>query len=206
MKNCFLSFLVIIPLALVLCINVSIAGEIHQDVFTINNSTVGVTTLDEVQKMYGEAEMYRVSREDEANIAVCYSHSSNKEKYFLVFESSVMGSNKQITGLRLSYLLPSTNCMPTTADLSSSTTGNGVRLGQSQKDFLKAFPVKFKRRNTELFYEAVSQRNATETELKRLRATWPDEKQDYFDVTITIKANIKKNRLVDFHIQKIESY
>jgi len=57
-----------------------------------------------------------------------------------------------------------------------------------------------------LIYEAVSQRAATEEELKRLRAKWPDEKQDYFDVTTTLKAKFKDNRLIDFYVQKIESY
>lgn len=206
MKNNFMSLIVNILFALFLSINASVAGEIPQTVFTINNSTLGVTTLDEVRKMYGVADAYRVSRDDEADIAVCYTHPSTKEKYFLIFESSVMGSYKQITGFRLSKLHPSTNCLHTTSDIGSLATGNGAHLGQRLNDFLKTFPFKFERRNSELLFETIRQRKATEEELKKIRSAWPDEKQDSFDITITIRAKFKKDRLIDLYIQKIESY
>jgi hypothetical protein len=57
-----------------------------------------------------------------------------------------------------------------------------------------------------LTYEAVSQRTATQEELKKLRTNWPNEAQDYFDVTITVKAKFKSNRLIDLYVHKIESY
>ena len=73
-------------------------------------------------------------------------------------------------------------------------------------DFKKAVPVGFKRHGVELTYEAVTQRVATQEELKKLRAKWPNEKQDYFDVTTTLKAKFENNRLVDLYVHKIESY
>ena len=91
-------------------------------------------------------------------------------------------------------------------DIRALKTGNGVRLGQTVADFKKTIPVGFKQRGSELTYEAVSQRAATQEELKRLHAKWPDEKQDYFDVTMTLRARFKDNRLVDFYVHKIESY
>jgi hypothetical protein len=167
---------------------------------------VGVTALADVQKTYGVAEASRVSREDEADVRVCYAHSSPNGASFLVFESGPMGGFKQITGFRISILRPSGNCVSTKIDIGTLKTGNGIRLGQGLVDFKKAISVEFKRRGSELIYEAVSQRAATEEELKRLRAKWPDEKQDYFDVTTTLKAKFKDNRLIDFYVQKIESY
>lgn len=193
-------------LVVVLCAKVSFAAEIPSQAFSINNATVGVTTLDEIQKTYGIAKPSRVSRDDEADITVCYVSSSAKGKSFLVFESGVMGSFKHITGFRISALLPSGNCAPTKTDIGTLTTGNEVRLGQSLIDFKKSFPVEFRRRGSELTYETESQRTATQEELKRLRTNQPKETQDYFDVTITVKAKFKRNRLVDLYVHKIESY
>jgi hypothetical protein len=199
-----------LPLAVLLasasCASVSLAAEIPPETFSIDNATVGVTTLADVQKIYGAAETSRVGREDEADVRICYAYSSSKGRSFLIFESGVMGGLKQITGFRVSNIRPSGNCISTKTDVSALETSNGVRLGRSLADFKKAIPVEFKRRGSELIYEAVSQRAATQEELKRLRAKWPNEKQDYFDVTMTLRAKFKDNRLIDFYVHKIESY
>lgn len=204
MKKYFLCFWA--SLLVLLCTRVSFAAEIPSQVFSINHATVGITTLDEIQQTYGIAKISRVSRDDEADITMCYFYSSPKGKTFLVFESGVMGGSKHITGFRISSLTQSRDCAPTKIDLRTLTTGNGVRLGQSLMYFRKAFPVEFKRKGTSLIYEAVSQRAATQEELKRLRSNWPNEKQDFFDVTITIKGKFKGNRLIDLYVHKIESY
>ena len=212
-------------LAVVVCAKVSFAAEIPSQAFSINNATVGVATLDEIQKTYGIAKISRVSRDDEADVTMCYAHSSPKGRSFLVFESGAMGSFKHITGFRLSTLRRNGNCVSTKIDVGTLTTGNGVRLGQGRVDFEKAFPIDFRRHGSELIYEAVSERaaayeavsergatyeavserGATAEELKRLRTQWPNEKQDYFDVSITIKAKFKSNRLIDLYVHKIES-
>jgi len=205
-KKFSLCFLANALVAMVLCASVSLAAEVPPQIFSINNATVGITTLDEVRKAYGMAEPSRVSREDEADVTICYVHSSSKGKSFLIFESGVMGGFKQVTGFRISTLHPSGNCVSTKIDVRALATGNGVRLGQSLEDFKKAVPGEFQHHGSELIYEAVSQRVATQEELKRLRTNWPNEKQDYFDVTTTIKANFRDNRLIDFYVHKIESY
>jgi hypothetical protein len=183
------------------------ATEVPSQIFSINGATVGVTTLDEVQKIYGMSEPARVNQEDEeADVTVCYVHPSPRGKSYLVFESGVMGGYKFITGFRISTLPPNGNCISTKTDVSALATRNGVRLGQSLKEFKKAVPVKFRCNNFELTYEAISQRTATQEELKRLRTNWPNEKQHYFDVTTIIKAKFHDNKLIDFYVHKIESY
>jgi len=117
-----------------------------------------------------------------------------------------MGGFKRLTGFRISTFRPKGNCVSTKIDVGALATGNGVRLGQSFEDFEKAVPVEFERHGLELTYEAVSQRAVTQEELKRLRAKWPNEKQNYFDVTTIIKAKFQDNRLIDLYVHKIESY
>jgi hypothetical protein len=206
-------------LASALCASVSLAAEVPPETFSIDNATVGVTTLTDVQRIYGAAEASRVGREDGADVRICYTHPSSKGRTFLIFESGVMGGFKQITGFRLSTIRPSGNCVSTKTDIDTLETRNRVRLGQNLADFKKAIPVEFKRRGSELIYEAVNQRAADyeaarrraatqeemNEELKRLRAKWPNEQQDHFDVTMTLSAKFKDDRLIDFYVHKIES-
>lgn len=205
MKKYFSCFFVSL-LAALLCAKVSFSAEIPSQFFSINNATVGVTTLDEIQQTYGVASISRVNRDEEADITMCYIYSSPEGKSFLVFESGVMGSFKRITGFRISTFLPNVDCEPTKVDVGMLKTGNGIRLGQSLMEFKKSFPVDFKRKGSELIYEAVSQRTATQEELIKLRTNWPNEGQVYFFVTTIVKAKFKNNRLIDLYVHKIESY
>jgi hypothetical protein len=205
-KKLSLGFLSNALFAVVFCASVSLAAEVPAGIFSVNNSTVGVTTLAKVQKTYGMAEPLRVSREDEADVTLCYAHSSSSGESFLIFESGVMGGYKRITGFRITILRPNGNCVSTKINIGALSTGNGVRLGQSLEGFRKAVPVEFKRYGSDLNYEAVTQRVATKEELERLRAKSPNEKQDYFDVTTIIKAKFEDNGLIDLYVHKIESY
>jgi hypothetical protein len=198
--------LVNLLIASVSCAGVSLAAEVPSQTYSINNATLGVTTLVDIQKTYGKAEVSRIGREDESDVRVCYVYSSPKGNAFLIFESGVMGGFKEITGFRISAIRPKGFCIATKTNIAALETGSGVRLGQNLADFKKIIPVEFKRSGSKLIYESVSQRAATQDELKELRAKWPNEKQDYFDVTTTLGARFKADRLVDFYIRKIESY
>ena len=206
MKKLASCFLANVLVTVALYVSASLAAEVPSQIFSINNATVGVTTLDEVGKIYGMAEPSRASRDDEADVTVCYVHSSSGGESFLIFESGVMGGGHQITGFKLSTLRPKENCVPTKIDVGSLATENGVRLWQGLEAFEKAIPVEFKQCGSELIYESVSQRAATKEELIKLRANWPNEKQENFDVTTTIKAKFQDNKLIDFYVHKIESY
>lgn len=162
--------------------------------------------MGEVQKVYGTAEPVRLSNEEEADVAICYMHSSTKGESFLVFESGIMGGYKDITGFRISTIRPSINCVATKIDVGTLTTENGVKLGQSLEDFKKTVQVMFAYHGSRLAYEGAGQRPATQEELKMLRSKWPNTIQNYFDVTTNIEAEFLGNRLIDFYIRKIESY
>lgn len=206
--KCSLCFLVLLGalLASNSYLSVSHAAEVPSETFSIGKVTLGVTTLTQIQEVFGRAPVSRVSRQDEADIQICYVYSSQKETLYLVFESATMGGLDQISGFTISRRRPVGNCVPTSVDVGTLPTGNGVRLGQSYLAFKQAIPVDFRRRGSELYYEAVTQRMATPEELKRLRARWPDEEQHYFDVTTTLRAKFKNNQLIDFYVRKIESY
>jgi len=175
-------------------------------VFSVNHITIGMTTLDEVQKIYGTVEPSRVGPGDSADIAICYRAPSSTGRVFIIFESGDMGAFKEITGFRLSAERGSERCVSTAMDGGALATKNGIRLGQSLDAFQKAIPVSFKRRGPILEYEGVSRRAATADELKRLRAAWPNQKRYHVDVTIDIRAAFRAKRLVDFYVHKVESY
>lgn len=184
----------------------SFAAELPPQIYSINNAIIGVTTLNEVRSMYGIAEGLRIGKEDEADMTFCYMHPSQQGESYLIFESSVMGAFKVITGFRISILPQSGGCISTKTDIGTLATCNGVWLGQRLEEFKKSFPVQFKYDDSKLTYEAVNQRAATEEELKRLRTNWPNEKRDYFDVTTIIEAKFRDNKLIDYYVHKIESY
>jgi len=206
MKNPSLDFIVSASVAMALCVSVSCTAEVPSQFFSINSATVGTTTLDEIQKTYGVAELSKTNQGEEADVLICYVHASPKGESFLVFESGPMGGWKRITGFRISTVRPHGKCTPTKIDISALATGNGIRLGQSLEAFKKAVPVEYNRTDSELTYETVGQRAATQEELRKLRAKWPDEKQTYFEVTILIKAKFQHNRLVELYAHRIESY
>lgn len=206
MSNIVQRALTCLPLVAVLYVDMSFGAELPVGIFSIDGATVGVTTLDDIQQTYGKAKAVAVSPEDGADVRMCYIHSSPKGRSYLSFESGVMGGFSTITGFRISTVRPAKNCVSTKVNIETLETQNGIRLKQSLQDFSNAAPVEFKRRGTELDYEAVSRRPATPEELNALRAKWPKGEQDYFDVTITIKAKFKDGQLIDFYVHKIESY
>lgn len=96
--KCSLHLLATVLLASASCTSISLAAEVPRETFSIDNATVGVTTLADVQTIYGAAEASRVGREDEADVRICYAYSSSKGRSFLSFESGVMGSFKKMRG------------------------------------------------------------------------------------------------------------
>jgi hypothetical protein len=205
MKKNIIYIMISSLLVAILCSSAYSSEKIPPEIFSIGGATIGVTTLDKIQKIYGKAEPVPVSHEEEADIIICYRNPSPQGKSFLIFESGSMGGYEFITGFRFSQSPPHGNCQSTQVDIRSLATKNGVHLGQSLQEFRKAVPVKFKSHGSRLTYENVSQRAATPEEHKKLRAQWPDEKQDYFDVTTDIEARFHHNKLVDLYVHKIES-
>ena len=112
----------------------SLATEIPLKTFSINNVTIGITTLAEVQKTYGAAKVSRIKSEDGSDVRVCYTHSSQNGASYLLFESGPMGEFKKITGFRISMLRPIGNCVATKIDINTLETSNGIRLGQYRRD------------------------------------------------------------------------
>jgi hypothetical protein len=172
----------------------------------MGNATIGVTTLDDVRKVYGPADQKRMTREEEANVTICYVQASSKGGAYLEFETGVMGGYDRLTGYRITRIAPREGCSPTKADVGALSTANGIHLGQNVGDFRRAIPVAFDQNGQELVYKTITKRKATPEELKRLRARWPDEKEDHFDVTIGIRAKCRDNQLVDLYVHKIETY
>jgi hypothetical protein len=136
-KRYYLSFLLNISILLIMQISASLAAEVPNSLFLIDNARIGVTTLDEIQKKYGINAPYRISKEEEADVEVCYFNSSSSGQAFLIFESGVMGSYKEIRGFRISAMHQNKKCKRINLEIRTLTTGNGIYLGQSLKEFEK---------------------------------------------------------------------
>jgi hypothetical protein len=168
---------------------------------------VGETTLEQVTKIFGPATPRRASKADEADTVICYVFKKSGHRSFLKFESSVMGgAERRVTGIQISTEEPPSFCSGTKVDLSALRTHQGVFLGQKIASFLATTPLDFRREGSTYVYAAESKRPATPEELAKLRAMWPNEKQDYFDVATTIRAKFSNGRLANYYAHRIESY
>jgi hypothetical protein len=177
-----------------------------EEIFTLDGVEIGITAIDEIQAKYGKANIVRASKEEEADVLICYAYHAPKGEKFVVFESGPMGGFKSITGFRIAAKYPRKDCVTLDSKLSDFISGNGIRLGQSRKIFLSKFNISFKPVGASLIYKGESKRKATQQELDRIHAMWPNEEQTDFDVTINIKAAFKNDRLVDYYVSKFESY
>lgn len=172
---------------------------------SLGGTRIGTSTLQDVQAVFGRASPKR-GAEEESPIQLCYFHDSKNGKAFVVFESGPLGGFKRITGIRLAALPPRGSCARTSINLFALKFGNQVALLQGPAKVFQASGRTFKRSGETWVYEKESQRKATADELIKLRANWPGEKQDYFDVYVRIEARFHKERLVDYHVSKVESF
>jgi hypothetical protein len=105
------------------------AAEVPPGIFSIGNATVGVTRLDDIRKTYGPSDPTRASREEEANVTICYMQTSSASNAYVEFESGVIGGYDRITGYRITRIAPREGCLPTKADVDALFIANGIRLG-----------------------------------------------------------------------------
>lgn len=176
-----------------------------EKIFRMGAVELGKTTIHEIKTIYGNAEPYRGSKDDGAEEYVCYIRPHAKPKQYIVFETGEMGGYKQVTGFHLTAERPHDSCVRSSK--LPDKAHNGVRIGDQYDSFLKKFPIVFKRyKRSSLRYENISQRKATADELGYLQKTFPSDKEMRFDVTVTIDAQFKKGRLVDYRVRRIESY
>jgi len=180
---------VIRGLALALALSgTSRAADAPIGTFSLGDVKIGVSSMNDVQSVFGPAQGVRVSHEDEADKIVCYTNRGKKGPSFLLFETGPMGAFTTITGFRLSKAPHAKNCASTKVDIASLRTDNGAHLGQSTADFKKVVAVNFDINGSELTFESESKRAATQEEVKRIRANWPDANDEQFDVTTIIKG------------------
>ncbi|MCL2871681.1 MAG: hypothetical protein FWF41_01640 [Betaproteobacteria bacterium] len=143
------------------CLSSLCAAALPQTVFSINTVTIGKTTLDNIRKIYGEANEVSTCWHADADCkGICYVYSKNFQSAYLIFETSPFVSETidrefapgelAIYNYRLSLINPQIECAPTQIDLFSLETGNGFKLGQSSAKFKKKAPVNFKKKRETL--------------------------------------------------------
>lgn len=181
------------------------ATNLPEDFFIIGKVKIGETTFEEIQKNYGKADPYRLSKNDGSEKYICFYSQQRSPRQYMVFETGEMGGYEIVTGFRLTTKAHK-SCVELKADSSYLNQVNGVSIGDSRSQFLNKFQVRFKSiGKSKITYENISQRNATTEEIERFKKTWPDTKDFNFDVTVNIAAQFQNQRLVDFYIRKIES-
>ncbi len=124
-------------------------GVVPASVFTLDRITIGVSTIEDVNAIYGKVGDSPVNpNEDESDETVCYAAHSRRGSAEIVFETGAMGGYTDITGFRISTRSRHTHCTRIELDMKR----------------VRALPIKFKRRGSELRHEGLTRRAATTAE------------------------------------------
>lgn len=129
------------------------------DVFSLGKIKMGTTTIGEAVKMLGPSKYFRLEKEDESPLAVCYAVKSSGGYFYLTLESGASGGFKRIDGFSISKSIPAHECGYLQSDLDSVLPANGVEIGESRAHFEKRFKVKFSRHGNDLLYESEGKRD-----------------------------------------------
>jgi hypothetical protein len=181
------------------------SGDVPDTMFSLGSVEIGKTSLDEIEIKFGKTDKIRGKGEDSA-VEICYKQIIRDKKLTVIFESGPMGGFKRVTGFRITEKPQKKACAATSIDLSMISTGNGASLFQDRDYFLKISPVSFKKKGSTLFCEINSIRNASKEELLKIKKIWPNERQAFFDVTVSIEAVFDKKHLIEYSVRKIETY
>ena len=193
-------------LAFMACTSSPAETTLSNEVFSLGSIKIGSSTFHDVQSLLGGSHLTRSGKEDESPLELCYEAYLPHEHFYVIFVSGAMGGFSRITEFVMTKQHPKGDCSRLISAEVISSSGNGVRLGQSRSEFLARFPINFTEDGNDLSYELQTKRSANKDELKNLQKEWPHEKTYTFDISVHIKANFKHGLLDRYQVSKIESF
>jgi hypothetical protein len=171
---------------------------------SVDNVTVGRSAMSDVYASFGSAALQRLTRDDSADLAVCYEAADRDA--FLLFETGSMGLHSIVTGFVIVRRRPDIQCRPVQMDVTDIAVKSGITLGSSHSDFEANFPFPFQRTGEELIYESIDRHPMTDAERVRRDIAWPGASEDFLDVTRSIRARFDEDGLVEYQAREVVSY
>jgi hypothetical protein len=185
-------------------------SEITNADATILEFTIGSTSLKEVKARLGEATEFRLSRDEESEVAVCYR--SPKDGTVLAFYTGSMGGWKDVTGFalwsRAAGFQQKAKCAESTLVSRDLATGTKLRLGMSRKELEAVAGKSSKFSAGWASYDYVCRRKMTDAEIRGFKDgnNWDVKSDPYFDRVswITVKFGGPTASRID--IGRFDSY
>lgn len=177
---------------------------------TILGFTIGRASLDDVQAKLGKTETYRVSREEESDVAICYVSPADGT-VFAVY-SGAMGGWKDITWFALwspEAAFPRASRCAKSAEISRHlATLTGLRLGLTAADLKRIAGTPTKITDSSMKYDYVCRRKMNEDDIKGFKTAndWDVTNNPYFDRMSWIDLHFKNAIATRIEIGRIESY
>jgi hypothetical protein len=181
-------------------------GESH---LTILNFTIGIHSLEDVQKELGYTQF--LQRREHAPFQICYKSTLKSDETKVVFEAGPMGGWKKLTAFKIisnkANLLGSDKCEKSTFISKRIQTKSGIRLGITKGQLEKILGSPSKEINNNLFFVYRTKRNMSESEIKKMAELWPQVRDNpFFDVSSVVHAIFLNSELISVAISKIETY
>jgi hypothetical protein len=176
---------------------------------TILGLAIGRASLKDVQAKLGNANVTRVSRDEESDISVCYV--SPIDGTVLVFYSGAMGGWKDITWFALwsreATFPHASQCTPSKLVSQGLRTPSGVRLGLTKADLERILGKPKERGTKSLKYSYLCRKKMTEEEITRFKTMdWDVRSDPYFDRMSWIEVRYTESTTSRIEVGEITSY
>lgn len=171
---------------------------------------IGRASLENVQVKLGRTETYRVSRDEESDVAICYV--SPADGTVLALYSGAMGGWKDITWFALwsrEAVFPNKSRCAKSDEISRHLiTQSGLGLGLTAAELKRIAGTPTKVSVFSMKYDYVCRQKMTEDEIKgfKMRNNWDVSSDPYFDRMSWIDVHFKNAIASRIEIGRIESY
>ena len=200
--NKFISFsLLLMPLTFP-C-NVQAADRHGEEFTTFMGFELNKVTLDDIQRKFGIATLFRPDESDHHDERICYISSDA----IVSFISGEMGgSEHDLLEVEIEKRNPEKEqkFTPLPAQYSMIPTINGLHLGMGKNEFIKSFSTKIEWEEETGTASFDSEIPMSEEDLKK-RNLGPNDRK-FYDRMIYITGQFKKGKLVLLNVGKSETY
>jgi len=184
--------------------------EVADEDATILGFTIGRASLEDVQAKLGKTETYRVSRDEESDVAICYVSPADGTVFAIY--SGAMGGWKDITWFALwsrEAAFPNVSRCAKSTEISRHVgTLSGLRLGLTTSELKGIVGTPNKVTDASMEYDYICRQKMTDNDIKRFKTAndWDVTSDPYFDRISWIDVHFNKGIASRIEIGRIESY
>ena len=172
--------------------------------FKLDQVTLGVTTLTQIEARYGKGKRVRRAVAEKAPKDICYALQLGGKRAYLIFETGVMESYERPLAFNITTDAPLDECPLIKAMHSPPRAGNGVTLFQNAKEVHRRLGAPTEIDGNIWRYEHSDTCYSEPTTAARPQRGWCND-GDAWDVSTLVEAKFKRGRLVHYSVARVIS-